>query len=339
MSCCCCRRAAEACPMGLAPTTSTTMMMALGDALAIALLERKGFSSADFQRFHPGGRLGRRLLRVARHHAFGRRGAAGVAADADVGSDPRDDREEFRLCRRVRRRGAACRRHHRRRSAPPYGRPAARAQRSRRSCTRTRRRSRAAHLAAEALGLMNRSRDHRLVCRRRCGATGRVSAHARLPARRGGMRPAIGSGEASRWPRRSGSAVASAPPRRLGLPHFPGAVRRAASVVAVDRRHSRRVALLKRVLPAIGVSLLLLIAVWPRLVPLWERIRFSFPAIDLRDARELRMVNPRYAGNRPRGPAVRRDRRSRAADTRSPGSVSLQARGPRSRCAAAPQSW
>jgi len=57
--------AAEACPMGLAPTTSTTMMMALGDALAIALLERKGFSSADFQLLHPGGRLGRGLLRVA----------------------------------------------------------------------------------------------------------------------------------------------------------------------------------------------------------------------------------------------------------------------------------
>lgn len=56
--------AAEACPMGLAPTTSTTVMMAIGDALAIALLERKGFSSADFQLFHPGGRLGRRLLRV-----------------------------------------------------------------------------------------------------------------------------------------------------------------------------------------------------------------------------------------------------------------------------------
>jgi arabinose-5-phosphate isomerase len=55
----------EACPMGLAPTTSTTMMMALGDALAVALLERKGFSSADFRVFHPGGMLGRRLLRVA----------------------------------------------------------------------------------------------------------------------------------------------------------------------------------------------------------------------------------------------------------------------------------
>jgi arabinose-5-phosphate isomerase len=55
---------AEACSMGLAPTTSTTMMIALGDALAVALLERKGFSASDFQRLHPGGQLGRRLLRV-----------------------------------------------------------------------------------------------------------------------------------------------------------------------------------------------------------------------------------------------------------------------------------
>jgi arabinose-5-phosphate isomerase len=51
--------------MGLAPTTSTTMMLALGDALAVALLERKGFSAADFRVFHPGGQLGRRLLKVA----------------------------------------------------------------------------------------------------------------------------------------------------------------------------------------------------------------------------------------------------------------------------------
>jgi len=56
--------AAEACPMGLAPTTSTTMQMALGDALAVALLQRRGFTEADFRRFHPGGRLGTRLRRV-----------------------------------------------------------------------------------------------------------------------------------------------------------------------------------------------------------------------------------------------------------------------------------
>jgi arabinose-5-phosphate isomerase len=56
--------AAEACPMGLAPTTSTTMQLALGDALAVALLKRRGFTAADFRRFHPGGKLGSRLRRV-----------------------------------------------------------------------------------------------------------------------------------------------------------------------------------------------------------------------------------------------------------------------------------
>jgi arabinose-5-phosphate isomerase len=55
----------EACPMGLAPTTSTTMQLALGDALAVALLRRRGFTAADFRQFHPGGKLGARLKRVA----------------------------------------------------------------------------------------------------------------------------------------------------------------------------------------------------------------------------------------------------------------------------------
>jgi arabinose-5-phosphate isomerase len=58
--------AEEACPHGLAPTTSTTVALALGDALAVALLERKGFGRDDFAALHPGGRLGRKLLlRVA----------------------------------------------------------------------------------------------------------------------------------------------------------------------------------------------------------------------------------------------------------------------------------
>ena len=52
----------EACPHDLAPTTSTTVTMALGDALAVALMEEKGFRAQDFARFHPGGSLGRRLL-------------------------------------------------------------------------------------------------------------------------------------------------------------------------------------------------------------------------------------------------------------------------------------
>lgn len=52
----------EACPLNLAPTSSTTVALAIGDALAVALLESRGFTSADFARSHPGGRLGRRLL-------------------------------------------------------------------------------------------------------------------------------------------------------------------------------------------------------------------------------------------------------------------------------------
>ncbi len=54
----------EACPMGLAPTTSTTMQLALGDALAVALLTRRGFDATDFRVFHPGGKLGAKLRRV-----------------------------------------------------------------------------------------------------------------------------------------------------------------------------------------------------------------------------------------------------------------------------------
>ena len=52
----------EACPLGLAPTSSTTAALALGDALAVALLKARGFNAQDFARSHPGGRLGRRLL-------------------------------------------------------------------------------------------------------------------------------------------------------------------------------------------------------------------------------------------------------------------------------------
>ncbi len=54
----------EACPLGLAPTASTTATLALGDALAMALLQRKGFQEEDFAFLHPGGKLGKRFLRV-----------------------------------------------------------------------------------------------------------------------------------------------------------------------------------------------------------------------------------------------------------------------------------
>ena len=55
----------EACPMGMAPTTSTTMMLALGDALAVALMERRGFTEDQYRVLHPGGTLGKRLVRVS----------------------------------------------------------------------------------------------------------------------------------------------------------------------------------------------------------------------------------------------------------------------------------
>jgi arabinose-5-phosphate isomerase len=59
--CLCLPKSEEACPNGLAPTTSTTMQLAMGDALAVALLEARGFTAQDFRLFHPGGKLGARL--------------------------------------------------------------------------------------------------------------------------------------------------------------------------------------------------------------------------------------------------------------------------------------
>ena len=92
-------RAKEACPHGLAPTTSTTMQLAIGDCLAIALLEAKGFTAHDFKVFHPGGSLGAplkfvadvmhtgdRLPLVARGHAHERRARH---HDAEVARLPR----------------------------------------------------------------------------------------------------------------------------------------------------------------------------------------------------------------------------------------------------------
>src|ERR1700757_1778726 len=60
-----CSVAQEACSLGLAPTASTTTMLALGDALAVALSERRGFKEEDFANLHPGGKLGKRFMRVS----------------------------------------------------------------------------------------------------------------------------------------------------------------------------------------------------------------------------------------------------------------------------------
>ena len=75
----------EACPLNLAPTSSTTVMLALGDALAMVLLEARGFDKEDFAKFHPGGRLGRSLLLKVRQVMRPRDGMAVVTADRSVG--------------------------------------------------------------------------------------------------------------------------------------------------------------------------------------------------------------------------------------------------------------
>ena len=72
----------EACPMGLAPTASTTAALALGDALAVALLDAKGFAAEDFARSHPGGSLGRKLLTHVRDIMRSGEAVPSVAQDA-----------------------------------------------------------------------------------------------------------------------------------------------------------------------------------------------------------------------------------------------------------------
>jgi len=69
----------EACPLGLAPTTSTTAALAMGDALAVVLLGRRHFTSKDFRRFHPGGNLGTMLSSKV--------GQKGLLGDGEGGSD------------------------------------------------------------------------------------------------------------------------------------------------------------------------------------------------------------------------------------------------------------
>ena len=90
----------EACPLNLAPTASTTATLAMGDALAVAVLEARGFTKQDFARSHPGGALGRQLLlHVEDAHAHRRGVATGRPADAarrgparDVAQGSRHDR-------------------------------------------------------------------------------------------------------------------------------------------------------------------------------------------------------------------------------------------------------
>ena len=105
-------QAREACPHNLAPTTSSLIQLALGDAIAIALLESRGFTALDFRQLHPGGRLGA-LLKFARDVMHtGDRHAARQGRHADVAGHRGDVGEGLWLRRHRRRQGKSPRHHH-----------------------------------------------------------------------------------------------------------------------------------------------------------------------------------------------------------------------------------
>ncbi len=92
-----CRVEREACPLNLAPTSSTTAMLALGDALAVACLDARGFGPDDFARSHPGGALGRRLLHArVRRDAHWRRDPGGRCRRHRDGGAARDIQQAAR---------------------------------------------------------------------------------------------------------------------------------------------------------------------------------------------------------------------------------------------------
>src|SRR5258707_11926574 len=74
----------EACPLNLAPTSSTTAMLALGDALAMVLLEARGFNKEDFAKFHPGGMIGRSMLMRVHQIMRPREAMAIVSTDTPI---------------------------------------------------------------------------------------------------------------------------------------------------------------------------------------------------------------------------------------------------------------
>ena len=111
----------EACPLNLAPTASTTAQLALGDALAVALLDARGFREEDFARSHPGGALGRKLLtHVQRRDAHRRRACRASRRDASFAELMREMSAKGLGATAVVDDGRARARHlHRRRPAPP----------------------------------------------------------------------------------------------------------------------------------------------------------------------------------------------------------------------------
>ncbi len=167
----------EACPLNLAPTASTTAQMALGDALAVALLDARGFREEDFARSHPGGSLGRKLLTHVRDVMRAGDEVPRVAPDSLLRRhDARDDRQGPGRHRGGRRRRPGARHLHRRRPAPPDRdrRRTCAASPPPRSCTRNR-----ALVRADALARRGRRPDGAAPHHQRAGGRRRRRAGRR----------------------------------------------------------------------------------------------------------------------------------------------------------------
>ena len=159
-----CRVSEEACPLNLVPTASTTASLALGDALAMTLLVAKGFRQEDFANLHPGGKLGKRLMRVEQLMHAGEH-APVVRTDAQMPDVIYEiSSKGLGMACVVDERRRAERHHHRRRPAPPHGRAP-------RTCSSARageimtaqpdHRRRPTRMAAEALHILEQRTHHR----------------------------------------------------------------------------------------------------------------------------------------------------------------------------------
>ncbi len=124
----------EACSLNLAPTASTTAAMAMGDALAVSLLDRRGFSPGDFAALHPGGRLGKKLLRVENLMHAGENMPRVPVDGENAGRDLRNEQKGLGHDHGCRWRRPPRRNPDRRRSAPPDA--AARSRHDRTGCRR-----------------------------------------------------------------------------------------------------------------------------------------------------------------------------------------------------------
>ena len=160
-----CHVSEEACPLNLVPTASTTAALALGDALAMTLLVAKGFQQEDFANLHPGGKLGKRLMRVEQLMHAGDQ-APVVRADTPMPDVIYEmSRKEPRHDLRRRRCRPPGRHHHGRRPAAAHGRtaPTSRAARAADVMTRTSGHRLRDTLAAEALHILEKRKITSIV--------------------------------------------------------------------------------------------------------------------------------------------------------------------------------